>query len=63
MCCSGLGYIVGSYVAEAVDAAGGVAGDGEGEGWRWAFRVSVREFMQWVTDWHITLLPHKNQEV
>ena len=46
MCCSGLGYIVGSYVAEAVDAAGGVAGDDEGEGWRWAFRVSVREFMQ-----------------
>ena len=46
MCCSGLGYIVGSYVAEAAEAAAVASGDGEGEGWRWAFRVSVREFMQ-----------------
>ena len=37
---SGLGYIVGSYVAEAADAAAVSSGDGEGEGWRWALRVS-----------------------
>ena len=37
---SRLGYIVGSYVAEAADAAAVASGDDEGEGWRWALRVS-----------------------